>query len=248
MKCKLISKQILNKDYYILTFENSEIASKIEAGQFVTVKLNQVVPGQRLGIPLSIYDCSEKTFSLFVKILGEGTRILAEAEENESLEILGPLGQGFSIQKDKNVLFVTGGVGYPPLYLLKKNLENCNVTWLHGGRTSTDIFECDYAYTEDGSEGSKGLVTQDLIKIIEENKIEYAYSCGPNGMMKAVYKILKEKNIPYQVSLEEYMACGIGVCYGCAVEVVSPDSEPLYKRVCKDGPVFNAEEIKWESI
>ena len=248
MKCKVIDIRRINEDYFFIKFANKEIASKIEPGQFVTVKLKEETPGQRLRIPLSIYQADSLTFTLFVKILGEGTKILSEVKRDEELDVLGPLGTGFSLLQNKNILFVTGGVGYPPLMLLKDRLTECNVTWVHGGRSSGDIFSCDYGYTEDGTSGKKGLVTQDLEEIIRKHNIEYVYSCGPNGMMKAVYSILKRQNIPYEVSLEEYMACGIGVCYGCAVEVISEDSEPLYKRVCKDGPVFNAEEIVWESI
>jgi len=246
MKYKLLENTKLNQDYYLLKFSRDGFDINFQAGQFVTVKLPQALPGQRLGIPISVYQADESSFTLFIKILGEGTRILAQATTDMDLEVLGPLGTGFTIVEDQKVLLISGGVGYPPLKFLKDMLVDCQVTWIHGGRSSSDIFPCDFPCTEDGSQGKKGLVTSKLQELLESHKFDMAYSCGPNPMLKAIASILKEYNIPLEVSLEEYMACGIGVCYGCAVQVVSDDDQPLYKRVCKDGPVFSADEIVWE--
>lgn len=248
MYCEVIKNTELTKDYFLMKLENPQVASGIKPGQFVTVKLPQEVPGQRLSIPISIYKKTDTDFTIFVKILGEGTRLLSKVKSGVELDVKGPLGNGFTVNRDMNVLFVTGGVGYPPLNQLKEELINCNVHWVHGGRCADDVFPCDYAYTEDGSKGKKGFVTQDLDEIIEKNNIEYVYACGPKAMLKAVNKIIEKHNIPFEVSLEEYMACGIGVCYGCAVEVLSDDGMPMYKRVCAEGPVFNAKKIVWESI
>lgn len=245
MKYKLLENTSLNKDYYLLKFEKGKNDIEFQPGQFVTVKLPQIVAGQRLGIPISVYQADATSFTLFIKILGEGTRILAQVSKNMELEVLGPLGNGFTLSEKKSVLLISGGVGYPPLQFLKENLVDCQVSWIHGGKTASDIFPCDYPCTEDGSVGDKGLVTAKLIELLKNKSFDIAYSCGPNPMLKAVASILKENNIPLEVSLEEYMACGIGVCYGCAVQVVSNDDQPLYKRVCKDGPVFNANEIVW---
>ncbi len=247
MKCKLLENIKLNNDYYLLKFSKEGMDAEFYPGQFVTVKLPYQVPGQRLGIPISIYQADQSSFTLFIKILGEGTRILAQASQNMELDILGPLGKAFTLEKNKTVLLISGGVGYPPLRFLKDRLVNCKVTWIHGGKCQTDIFPCDHAYTEDGSAGEKGLVTTDLHNILNKQKFDIAYSCGPNPMLKSVASILQEYSIPLEVSLEEYMACGIGVCYGCAVQVKSSDNQPLYKRVCKDGPVFNSQEIVWET-
>lgn len=247
MKCRLLENTKLNEDYFLLKFSKEGFTQEFLPGQFVTVKLQRQVAGQRLGIPISLYDSDENSFTLFVKILGEGTRILAEAKKDMELDIIGPLGKGFTLIKNKTVLLISGGVGYPPLRFLKDKLDGCQITWLHGGRTARDIFPCDQAYTEDGSVGDKGLVTKDLKKILASQKFDMAYSCGPNPMLKSLAKILQENSLPLEVSLEEYMACGIGVCYGCAVQVISNDNEPLYKRVCKDGPVFNSQEIIWEN-
>ena len=246
MKYKLLENTRLNDDYYLLKFEKGKADIEFQPGQFVTIKLPQTVPGQRLGIPISVYEADTTSFTLSIKILGVGTRILAQASANMELDVLGPLGTAFTLVKDKKVLLISGGVGYPPLKFLKDKLINCQVTWIHGGRSSSDIFPCDFACTEDGSQGNKGFVTVKLTELLNKEKYDIAYSCGPNPMLKAVASLLKEHNIPLEVSLEEYMACGIGVCYGCAVQVVSDDEQALYKRVCKDGPVFNANEIVWE--
>ncbi len=247
MKCRLLENKKINNDYYLLKFSREGINSEFQPGQFVTVKLPEILPGQRLGIPISLYQADETSFTLFIKILGEGTRILSHVEKEMELDILGPLGTGFTLVKNKTVLLISGGVGYPPLWYLKEKLEDCQITWIHGGKSKSDIFPCDHAYTEDGSCGEKGFVTSDLKDILKNQKFDIAYSCGPNPMLKAIAQILKEYNVPLEVSLEEYMACGIGVCYGCAVQVISDDKEALYKRVCKDGPVFNANEIVWET-
>jgi len=246
MKYKLLENKKLNNDYYLLKFHKGNLDTGFLPGQFVTVKLSKGIPGQRLGIPISIYQADETSFTLFIKILGQGTRILSQTAKNMELDILGPLGTGFTITENKKILLISGGVGYPPLKFLKDKLIDCQVTWIHGGKSSSDIFPCDFACTEDGSQGHKGFVTAKLKELLENETFDMAYSCGPNPMLKAVAAILKEYNIPLEVSLEEYMACGIGVCYGCAVQVVSDDDQPLYKRVCKDGPVFNANEIVWE--
>lgn len=246
MKYKLLENTKLNQDYYLLKFSSKNLPSEFKPGQFVTIKLPEVISGQRLGIPISIYQADANSFTLFIKILGEGTRILSHVTKNMELDILGPLGKSFSLVEKKKVLLISGGVGYPPLKFLKDKLVDCQVTWIHGGKSSSDIFPCDYPCTEDGSQGDKGLVTTKLEELLKTQKYDIAYSCGPNPMLKAVAKILKAENINLEVSLEEYMACGIGVCYGCAVQVISPDNQPLYKRVCKDGPVFNANEIVWE--
>jgi dihydroorotate dehydrogenase electron transfer subunit len=137
-------------------------------------------------------------------------------------------------------------VGYPPLWYLQKELINHNqLYWVHGGASSADVFPCDEMWTVDGSIGREGMVTANLAETIHTQGIEVMYSCGPLPMLAAAHRIAKAEGITHFTSLEAYMACGIGVCHGCAVPIGTKD-EWDYLRVCKEGPVFDAEEVRWE--
>ncbi len=230
-------------DYFVLTISETDLAQKSVAGQFYNLGYSSgEIP--RLKKPISIYDINGDEISFMIKRIGKGTSELSKLRPGDEIKILGPLGNGFPLLKDKKVLLISGGVGYPPMVHLKKELKDCVAIHLHGGRTKTDIFPCDIAYTEDGSFGKKGFVTKDLDFIIRENEIDLIYTCGPDVMMKAVGKIAKDNGIECYLSLEEYMACGIGACYGCAVRIKADNSDGFVnKRVCKDGPVFEINEL-----
>ncbi len=230
-------------DYFVLTICEADLAQNAVAGQFFNLGYtNGDVP--RLKKPISIYDVDGDRISFMIKKLGKGTEALSKLRAGDEMKVLGPLGNGFPLLVDRNVLLISGGVGYPPMVHLKKELKKCTITHLHGGRTETDIFPCDIAYTEDGSKGETGLVTKDLEKIINEKNINVIYTCGPDPMMHAIGKIAKAMKVECHLSLEEYMACGIGACYGCAVRIKADNEDGFVnKRVCKDGPVFEINEL-----
>ncbi|MBQ1409252.1 MAG: dihydroorotate dehydrogenase electron transfer subunit [Bacteroidales bacterium] len=242
----VIKKKIVyNDNYFSLVLQHPSTLPEIEAGQFVEVE----VPGNKqvmLRRPISIHDVDSdaNTMTLLIQVVGKGTRTLSQMNEGESLNLVYPLGHGFS-QEGKNVLLVGGGAGIAPLLHLSKCLKTKGVavTILLGGRTESlipvrDEFRLHGTLgiaTEDGSLGEKGLVTQHSLFSANYDRI---YTCGPTPMMKAVARYALEKGIECEVSLENMMACGVGACLCCVV-----DSDKGHKCVCKEGPVFNAKEL-----
>jgi dihydroorotate dehydrogenase electron transfer subunit len=201
---------------------------------------------------------SQPCFEMLYRVVGKGTALLSTLHETDLLDILGPLGSGFNLgDPDEEKLIVGGGVGLAPLYLLARELvKQSSVRLFAGGRTRDDILciteferlgvEC-YTATEDGSLGEQGLVTEALIRRLDALKGKATiYACGPHGMLNAVANIAADRNIPCQVSLEGYMACGVGACLGCVApgHGHSPDT-PDFRCVCTEGPVFESGELKW---
>ncbi len=190
------------------------------------------------------------------QVVGRGTRIMSNTRPGESLDILGPVGNGFSEPDEgTRVVLVAGGIGVVPLHMFATGFPGA--TLLFGVRSSADAAMAgDFIEgggtvriaTEDGSAGARGLVTDLLGPELTEGTVVYA--CGPPGMLKAVAGMCAEAGVRCLVSLERAMACGIGVCLGCAVKTVedsSPDNRK-YKMVCSDGPVFDAAEIDWDKF
>ena len=238
-------KLFFNESYFKLTLKHPDKMPPIEAGQFVEV----FIPGNKevmLRRPISIHDVDEEnnTLSLLVQIVGKGTRTLSTIQVGSKLNLVYPLGKGFSMSGN-NVLLVGGGAGIAPLYHLSKYLKAKNIrpTILLGGRTKSlipvrDEFEAFGTVsftTEDGSLGEKGLVTQHPLF---QGTYDHIYTCGPTPMMKAVARHALDNGIECELSLENLMACGIGACLCCVV-----DSDQGHKCVCKEGPVFNAKTL-----
>ena len=203
---------------------------------------------------------SPPVIEILYKVLGKGTQYLARMEPPQEVEVLGPLGNAFT-PPDHGALavLVAGGIGVPPIAALATQFRNSkfeirNVEVFLGGKTSEDIlcvkdFEeagaTVHITTEDGSLGSRGLVTDVLRPFLftpHASRLTM-YTCGPPGMLAAVARLAQECAVPCQVSVETNMACGFGACMGCAIEVTG--DVKTYKLVCKDGPVFDSREIKW---
>ncbi len=237
---KILKNEPLTKDIYemILEGETSQITAP---GQF----LNILLEGFYLRRPISICDYDEKTVKIIYKVVGHGTQAMAEMAEGQELDILCGLGNGFDISKDaKKPVLIGGGVGVPPLYNLCKKLiaQGKEVSVILGFNTDSEIFYKEefekigarvYVSTVDGSAGVKGFVT-DVLKDIE---YDYFYTCGPMPMFKAIEKIAATSG---QYSFEERMGCGFGACMGCSCK-----TKYGYKRICRDGPVLEREEIIW---
>lgn len=243
----ILEQQKVGPRHYKLTLSSEYIANHAVPGQFVDVKVaNGTEPLLRR--PLSIHRVSGNTFEILYEAVGPGTKLLSQRKKGEKLNVLGPLGKGFSIECD-NLILVAGGLGVAPLRFLAdeavKQEKNIQVI-LGAGTKACVLCEADLlpiseslkVTTDDGSYGQKGLVTEILPSLLRAHCTIYA--CGPRAMLAEVARIARGNDFPCQVSLEAYMACGIGACLGCAVETVNG-----YKMACKDGPVFNAEEIKW---
>lgn len=246
-------REELNDDYFILWIWDEALGEAGRPGQFYEIRAmaalqnaNQSRAIPKLFKPISIYDNQGGRIGFMIKKMGEGTNALSKLRTGDMLELIGPCGNGFPIFTGKRILLLSGGIGYPPLWYLQKQLINHNqVYWMHGGASVRDIFPCDEIWTEDGTIGRQGLVTCKLAESIQRHEIDVLYSCGPIPMIAAASQIAVAEGIAHYCSLESYMACGIGVCHGCAVPIGTAASWD-YLRVCKEGPVFNAEEVRWE--
>ena len=221
-------------------------------GQFYQIKLSSNDFQTR--VPISIFDVEDQEISFLIKVIGEKTTILKNLRINDDLNIIGPLGNCFSIKENEKYMFVTGGCGYAPLNFLHKYASKNIITWIHGGRNKDEVQfavrgqKAHIICTDDGSEGLKGYVTSELPKELHIQQHDKVFACGPAPMLKEVWNICKLFNKMLYVSLESYMGCGFGVCWGCAVKVVNSKGEYTYARVCKEGPVFNAYHIVWEEL
>jgi dihydroorotate dehydrogenase electron transfer subunit len=241
----------LNYKTFIIELESPENLPEIHPGNFAEIEITNS-PKVFLRRPFSVYDVNyeNNTISFFVKVIGEGTRLLGEKRKGEKLNLIYPLGNGFSMPAAGRVLVVAGGSGVAPFILYGKELQKkqAEVTFLFGARSADEIVLTDLfkslgkvlITTEDGTLGEKGLVTQHSIFSNKDLPFDFIVSCGPDPMMKAIAKIAREKEIPCEVSLENTMACGFGACLCC----ITPTTRGNL-CVCTDGPVFNVNELKW---
>ncbi len=245
--CELIYKAQLTSTVYDFRLKNKTLAQITKPGQFAQV----AVTGKTLRRPISICDVNDDIIRLVFEVRGEGTEILSGTKVGEKVNIISPLGKGFKINPERKTVFVGGGIGVPPLlYSAKQCAENAVV--ITGFRNKDAIILSDdfknagcelIITTDDGSFGINGFVTKPLEKIIRDSDLVCA--CGPTPMLRNIAKISKENSVECQVSLEQRMACGVGACLGCAVLVRYEDGSTGYKHVCKDGPVFDSEEVVW---
>ena len=236
----IVSNEALTDTVYkmVLAGDTSAITA---AGQFVNIQLE----GKFLRRPISVCDYSGETLTIVYKVVGKGTEQMSNMSAGEKLDILTGLGNGYdlSLSGDKPVL-LGGGVGVPPMYNLAKKLldQGKTVTVILGFNTKSEVFyEEEFkalgckviVATADGSHGVQGFATTPLADI----DYTYFYTCGPEPMLKAVYKAT---NTSGQMSFEERMGCGFGACMGCSCKTLTG-----YKRICKEGPVMQKEEIVW---
>lgn len=248
---KIIENKKIATDVYSMWIESDEIVSKAKAGQFISVYCND--KSRLLPRPISICQIDKENSKLRIvyRILGQGTREISEMKAGDVVKVMGPLGNGYDSFENKTVILIGGGIGIPPmLELARAHKDIANVIIVAGYRDelflTEELAECGKLYiaTEDGSTGTKGTV----IDAIKENDIkgDIICSCGPTPMLKAVKDYAINNNMPCYISLEERMACGIGACLACVCKSKDKDehSNVNNKRVCKDGPVFNALEVE----
>ena len=249
--CQVTGNKNLTDSVYILTIICDEIAKAARAGQFVSVKCGE---GLVLRRPVSIGGISGNKLDLIYEIKGEGTRRLSEYLPGDKLDVLGPLGNGFNMP-DGSILAVGGGIGTPPL-LFAAETANGDVTALLGFRDSSRIilkskFEtaCREVHitTDDGSFGIPGTVADLLERFLKQGAFDAVLACGPRAMLYSAAKLCKQYSVPCQVSMEERMGCGVGACLVCACGTIGNNTAGM-RRVCKDGPVFDAEEIAWTNL
>lgn len=243
--CTILRRAEIAAETYDYTVEAPSLAAVAKPGQFAHI----YVPGRTLRRPISICDIDREngTLRFVFQVRGSGTEDLSRFQVGDQWDILAPLGNGFSVNTAEKVLFVGGGIGVPPLFGAAK-LFGKNAVVATGFRSRDFVIleedfraaGCDIRVaTDDGSYAYHGLVTD----LIRDEKPDQIFACGPMVMLRAVAKFAKAQNIPCEISMEERMACGIGACLGCAVELYRADGSRYMGHVCKDGPVFDAEKV-----
>lgn len=255
---ELVKKEQLNSDIFKFSIKAPSIVEKSKPGNFIEIRVsNQTEPFLRR--PISIYNLDKENgiLEFIFQVKGKGTDILSKKNEGELIDITGPLGYGtFKYDNYNNLAIIGGGIGIFPLYELakcaKKDNKNVN-TYLGFRNKNYVVLENEFKNvsnnltitTDDGTYKEKGFAIDFFKRDIEEEKVDCIYACGPLPMLKAIQKLAIEKDIPCQLSLEEKMACGLGVCLGCAVKTSkSTKDAPEYWHVCKAGPVFQAKDVE----
>jgi dihydroorotate dehydrogenase electron transfer subunit len=257
LKDKIKRIERLTDDIYSITVESEYISSSALPGQFVNIKCNEGNDAF-LRRPLSIgsTDAAEGTYTVFFKIIGAGTAILSEKKAGDTLDVIGPLGNGFDLDiKYGRIAVVGGGLGiFPLLHVLEKSKAVVKRSYLGLRNYGLVVLEDEFRQnslsleitTDDGSYGMKGFVTDILKRDIKVEKFDIIYACGPVSMLKRTVQEAENAGICCQVSLEERMGCGFGACLGCAVKARSRYGGWEYKHVCVDGPVFSGSDIIFE--
>jgi len=272
--CQVLAHYQFEADQYIITLESKEIADSTRPGQFVHLSVSGMLAMRR---PISVMsvDADNGTFDLLYKIVGEGTKQLADRKIGDVLSVIGPIGNGFELTDRKIPLLIGGGVGMPPMIAIAQKIKDnayynpyvilgsevpfpfeASQSSLNGFNSSKfytmPLLEewrvpCGLASLQDYEGVYKGYVTDlareylDSLSSSDLKEVE-VFTCGPNPMLEAVSKLSNEYNLPCQASLEEFMACAVGGCAGCVVEVAT-ENGPAMKRVCVDGPVFDAKTV-----
>jgi dihydroorotate dehydrogenase electron transfer subunit len=263
----VIGNRRIKSLYFILGIYCPPIANQIKPGQFIMLKVSEI-HSPILRRPFSVYKSfpdshreKQKRGCLFIlyKKVGKGTQEMTTFRRNQKVDLIGPLGNGFSfppLPSSADIILVGGGLGIISLYPLAGALKDKRLFVFIGGKTRDDILCVEdfkkfnsiiSVATEDGSLGFHGTVIDlfsSQIKTYKRNEKYYVYSCGPVAMLEALARTVKSKRFICQASLEARMGCGFGACWGCVVK--TSDSKTPYQRVCKEGPVFSLEDIVWQ--
>jgi len=248
----VISNNEVMPGVYLIWLESPQIASVAQPGQFIMVRCGEGFEHQ-LRRPLSIHQIADGSKLAFLSnVVGKGTHWLSQRHKGDTVELLGPLGNSYSIHpSSENLLLVAGGIGIAPLRFLAQQALNqgCSVRLLLGASTANQLYLRHLLppkveliiTTKDGTTGKKGMITDLLPDFI--GWADQIFACGPLPMYKAMAQMPELKGKPVQVSLEVRMGCGRGVCYGCTVK-----TKDGLKQVCQDGPVFNLDDILWDEL
>ena len=254
--CIVNSNLKISENVYLIKFNAPEIADKALSGQFVHVRISESID-PLLRRPFSIFSINKKSgeVGILYRVVGRGTNLLSKITKGQVLNVLGPLGNSFPVEADySTAVIVAGGMGVAPMFLLADQILKAgkNIRFLWGARTKHEIWKDLLTYypqikfeiaTNDGSAGFKGVVTDlvsNLIINLQPDQKIRGFVCGPQPLLEKLQSLIKGTGMEFFVSMEEKMACGIGVCQGCAVK-----TESQYKMVCSDGPVFNLEGIEF---
>lgn len=251
--------------YHRLVLAAPSIAEDVRAGQFATLSVGGENTGMILRRAFSIHQVSAdsaqgQTLEIIVSAHGPGTRWIANQTPGSKLDIVSPLGKGFPLPKSPvNCLLIGGGYGSAPLVFLAKELKKrgCAVDFILGASTQDKLFDTMNAkresrffevFTQDGSHGQHGLVTDALSHMIERGETNVIYTCGPMAMLEAITKIATHHGVITQCAVEESMACGVGVCMTCVLPVRDETGVTKMLRSCVDGPVFRGDFVRFDAI
>jgi dihydroorotate dehydrogenase electron transfer subunit len=260
IKAKIKNTKRIKKDIYLLSFVSGYLARRSRPGQFVHIRVPS--PHITLRRPFSIHKVMGKDIYILFRVRGKGTDLLAHYQKGDPLDLIAPLGRGFDYVPEgrshqQNIL-IAGGMGVAPLiYLAQKLKKKRGVASRHkdivllGAKTKGEIV-CEHSFktlafkvviaTEDGSRGIKGTAIKVVEKMLSSSTLERRvnlYACGPKEMLYSLARVVQRyPEINCQISFEQFMGCGLGICLGCAI-----DTKHGYRRVCKDGPVFNIGEV-----
>jgi len=263
MELKVLFNRHMGEQYYHMRVGFSEALKEVSSGQFLMVRALDNSTDPLLLRPMSILrnDPTVGSAQMMYRAQGKGSAFLAKKKKDDSIEVLGPFGKGFTLSREtEKIYLVGGGIGVPPLIHFAEAITNegHDVHVYIGGQSAGDIIGEDdfnaagahvFVATMDGSDGVQGLVTIPFHEEIQNTdpRNTMVYTCGPIGMMKRVAEICSEFEIPCQLSMETMMGCGFGVCLGCAVLTRNPQGLE-YQRACKEGPVFFGGDLVLESL
>lgn len=251
----IIKQEEIIPGFHRITLSAGEAAKNARPGQFLHVRCADTLdPLLRRPISIHAVDREKGEVSLFYRVIGRGTALLADREKGDRVNVLGPLGKGFTMPEGNGgVAVVAGGIGIAPLYFFLQELsviKICANVFL-GAATKKQLFFSGgiaalghnvFPATDDGTAGYCGNV----VELFAQNLSDSVYGCGPAGMLRSLCQTIKKYNIRGEVSLEERMGCGVGACLSCACKTVDEEGNYRYSRVCAEGPVFPAGEVVWE--
>lgn len=251
----VLKNKKLGANCFVITIAPFSKAKSIRPGQFIHLKVPDCDLFFRRAFSVYSVNTEEKSLEILFKVFGRGTKVMTSIKKGETVSLLGPLGNSFRKPKKNDLVgLIAGGVGFPPIYyfaryLVESGYDPKKLFFFYGGRGRDDLIELarlkklglnNILVTEDGSLGTKGLVTSEVEKwFLENNRSKVVYSCGPEGMLKAVDQLAQKYGVPGQISLEAPMPCGVGICLGC----IKPLRSGGNTRVCKEGPIFEIGEI-----
>lgn len=251
--------------YHQILIAVGEIVKSCRPGNFVAISVGGESSRMILRRAFAISRVSDSSqyggsMELIVAPHGSGSKWLCSLPEGSEIDIIAPLGTAFGIPTEPiNALLIGGGYGSAPLFGLADVLKNrnCKVDMLLGASVGAKIYaplegkrsvNSLKIYTEDGSMGERGRVTEPLLEIIDNRNIDVIYSCGPMGMLRAITELVADTDVIHQCAVEESMACGIGICMTCVLPVIGDDGNVAMLRSCIDGPVMDGSKVKWELV
>lgn len=251
--------------YHVLSLTAPGIADDAQPGQFVTISMGGPESSMVLRRAFAIHQVQSRgvyggTMEIVVAPQGMGTRWLADRRRHDQLSVVGPLGRPFTLPTRRVAcVLVGGGYGSAPLFMLAEQLRDrgCRVDVLIGASTEENLFgvldlkrlsSSITVTTEDGSSGLRGRITDALPEMIERSSADIVYACGPMGMLRAVSAITAERRVFTQCSVEESMACGIGVCMTCVLPIIGDDGVTRMMRSCVEGPTVRGDRVRWDDV